>query len=104
MRPSFFRATQHLTSGFLIDFAEAGRTAPVRANFVAIHLWAMGYRDTDVDPNGNWFVAGGVLAARVSLGVGRLADHGDLDRTHLPMRRRVPGDDRDEVGGRDGWP
>lgn len=65
---SRFRATQHLTSGFLVDFSEDGKTATVRANFVAIHLWAEGYGEPDVAPDENCFVAGGVLTVRVSSG------------------------------------
>src|SRR4029453_16529086 len=36
---SRFRATQHLTSGFIITLIE-GTTAEFRANLVAMHIWA----------------------------------------------------------------
>src|SRR5262245_17909875 len=54
-----FRATQHLPSGFVIELA--GDEATVRANVMAMHLWADGYGD----PNAldKHFVGGIVIRA-----------------------------------------
>jgi len=40
---SRFRATQHLPSGYLVEIA--GDEATIRANVMAMHLWADGYGD-----------------------------------------------------------
>jgi hypothetical protein len=64
---SRFRATQHLTSGFIVTFAEGGQSAQLRVNFVAMHLWADGQGDAQAAPDDNYFVAGGVLNGIVLL-------------------------------------
>ena len=64
---SRFRATQHLSSGFIVTLAEDQQTAKLRANLVAIHLWADGHGDPSADPNDNYFVAGGVITGQVAL-------------------------------------
>ena len=63
---SHFRATQHLTSGFIITLTD-NTTAKFRANLVAMHLWAEGMGDPSVNPNDNYFLAGGVITGRVAL-------------------------------------
>ena len=63
---SRFRATQHLTSGFMITVIDS-TTARFRANLVAMHLWAEGEGDPNVDPNDNYFLAGGVITGQVAL-------------------------------------
>ena len=63
---SRFRATQHLTSGFLITLVDP-TTAGFRANLVAMHLWAEGQGDPAVDPLDNYFLAGGVITGQVAL-------------------------------------
>jgi hypothetical protein len=63
---SRFKATQHLTSGFIITLRD-GTTAEFRANLVAMHLWAEGEGDPGVDPNDNYFLAGGVITGQVAL-------------------------------------
>ncbi|MBX5481772.1 MAG: nuclear transport factor 2 family protein [Myxococcaceae bacterium] len=60
-----FRATQHLTSGFIVTVAGDHTSATFRANLVAIHMWAEGHGDPSVHPNDNDFAAGGVLTGRV---------------------------------------
>jgi len=68
-----FRATHHVSSDHIIDFDHdtdlAGRTARIRANLIATHLWA----HHDAEPEGtdsnaldHYFIAGGVLHARAS--------------------------------------
>jgi hypothetical protein len=64
---SRFRATQHLTSGFIITLKDE-TSAEFRANLVAMHLWAEGHGDPGADPNDNYFLAGGVITGRVILG------------------------------------
>jgi len=64
---SRFRATQHLTSGFIITLKDK-TSAEFRANLVAMHLWAEGHGDPSADPNDNYFLAGGVITGRVILG------------------------------------
>lgn len=52
-----FRATHHITTNFVIDLD--GDTATVRANMLAMHLWAFGATDSlSLEQH---FVAGGVL-------------------------------------------
>jgi len=63
---SRFKATQHLTSGFIITLIDS-TTAKFRANLVAMHLWAEGEGDPSVDPNDNYFLAGGVITGHVAL-------------------------------------
>lgn len=63
---SRFRATQHMASGFIIT-PLSDTMVRVRANLVAMHLWADGNGDPNVDPNENFFLAGGVINAQVSL-------------------------------------
>jgi SnoaL-like protein len=63
---SRFRATQHLTSGFIITL-KADISAEFRANLVAMHLWAEGHGDPNADPNDNYFLAGGVITGHVIL-------------------------------------
>jgi hypothetical protein len=62
-----FRATHHVSSDHVIDLD--GDSARLRANLIAMHLWA----DAERDPNGleAHFLAGGVIeavAARTSQG------------------------------------
>jgi hypothetical protein len=64
---SRFRATQHLTSGFIITPKES-TTAEFRVNLVAMHLWAEGEGDPNVDPSDNYFLAGAVITGYVTLG------------------------------------
>jgi hypothetical protein len=64
---SRFRATQHLTSGFIITLKDQ-TAAEFRANLVALHLWAEGHGDPSIDPNDNYFLAGGVITGRMILG------------------------------------
>jgi hypothetical protein len=61
-----FRATQHLSSGFIITFKDS-TTAEFRANLVAMHLWAEGQGDPGVAPDDNYFLAGGVITGRAAL-------------------------------------
>jgi hypothetical protein len=61
-----FQATQHLTSGFIITLND-DTSAEFRANLVAMHLWAEGHGDPSVDPNDNYFLAGGVITGHMSL-------------------------------------
>ena len=63
---SRFRATQHLTSGFIITLKDE-TSAEFRANLVAIHFWAEGHGDPSADPNDNYFLAGGVITGHVIL-------------------------------------
>jgi hypothetical protein len=64
---SRFRATQHLTSSFIIALID-DTSAEFRANLVAMHLWADGHGDPNADPNDNYFLAGGVITGHVILG------------------------------------
>jgi len=64
---SRFRATQHLTSGFIITLKH-DTSAEFRANLVALHLWAEGHGDPNANPNDNYFLAGGVITGHVLLG------------------------------------
>ncbi len=64
---SRFRATQHLTSGFIITLKN-DTSAAFRANLVAMHLWAEGHGDPNANPNDNYFLAGGVITGHVTLG------------------------------------
>jgi hypothetical protein len=64
---SRFRATQHLTSSFIIALKD-DTSAGFRANLVAMHLWAEGHGDSNADPNDNYFLAGGVITGHVILG------------------------------------
>lgn len=66
---SRFQATQHLTSGFIITLKD-DTSAEIRANLIAMHLWAAGHGDPNADPNDNYFIAGGVLTGRVILEAG----------------------------------
>jgi hypothetical protein len=63
---SRFQATQHMTSGFIVTLIDS-TTAEFRANLVAMHLWAEGEGDPSVDPNDNYFLAGGVITGQVAL-------------------------------------
>jgi hypothetical protein len=63
---SRFRATQHLTSSFIITLKD-DTSADIRANLVAMHLWAEGHGDPNADPNDNFFLAGGVVTGRVTM-------------------------------------
>lgn len=56
-----FRATQHLTSGFIIDLADESN-AGFRVNLVAMHLWKAGLGDPNVSQDNNYFLAGGVVS------------------------------------------
>ena len=64
---SRFRATQHLTSGFIVTLKD-DTSAEFRANVVAMHLWAEGHGDPNANPNDNYFLAGGVITGHVILG------------------------------------
>jgi len=64
---SRFRATQHLTSGFIITLKN-DTSAAFRANLVAMHLWAEGHGNPNANPNDNYFLAGGVITGHVTLG------------------------------------
>ncbi|HMF93441.1 MAG TPA: nuclear transport factor 2 family protein [Vicinamibacterales bacterium] len=66
---SRFQATQHLTSGFIVTLKDDA-SAEIRANLIAMHLWAEGHGDPDADPNDNYFLAGGVISGHVTLGAG----------------------------------
>ena len=66
---SRFRATQHLTSGFVITLKDDS-SAESRANLSAMHLWAEGHGDPSVDPDDNYFLAGGVITGHVLQGAG----------------------------------
>src|SRR5215831_2847119 len=61
-----FRATQHLTSGIVVTFNDDEK-AEFRGNLVAMHLWAAGLGDTTVDPNDNYFLAGGVISGKAEM-------------------------------------
>jgi hypothetical protein len=63
---SRFKATQHLTSGFIVSLIDT-TMAKFRANLVAMHLWAEGEGDPSVDPKDNFFLAGGVITGHVAL-------------------------------------
>jgi SnoaL-like domain len=56
-----FRATQHLTSGFIIDLADESN-ANFRVNLVAMHVWKEGLGDPNVPKQDNYFLAGGVVS------------------------------------------
>jgi len=79
-----FRATQHLTTGFITTLT-TDTSAEFRANLVAIHLWAEGHGDPNVDPSDNYFVAGGVITGHVLAGAGgwRITDIAN----HVTWRR-----------------
>lgn len=61
-----FHATQHIAGSFIVTPVGESETR-FRANLVAMHVWAEGQGDPDVDPNENSFLAGGVLTGRVTL-------------------------------------
>jgi len=56
-----FRSTQHLLTSH--DVTIDGEKATVRANLVAMHLWANS--QPDVNSPENYFVAGGVITAQL---------------------------------------
>jgi hypothetical protein len=56
-----FRSTQHLLTGHEVNID--GEKATVRANLVAMHLWANG--QPDINSAENYFLAGGVITARL---------------------------------------
>ncbi len=56
-----FRATQHLTSGFIIDVANESK-ADFRGNLIALHFWKEGFGDSSVKKEDNYFLAGGVVS------------------------------------------
>jgi SnoaL-like protein len=58
-----FQSTQHLVSGH--DVTIDGARAALRANLVAMHVWANG--QTDVNSLENFFLAGGVIEAQLTL-------------------------------------
>lgn len=60
-----FRATQHLTSGFIIDPVD-GTKADFRVNVVAMHLWKEGLGDPSISKDNNYFLAGGVVSGSAS--------------------------------------
>jgi hypothetical protein len=59
-----FRATQHLTSGCIIDLIDESN-ADFRVNLVAMHLWKEGLGDKSVSKQDNFFLAGGVISGSV---------------------------------------
>ncbi|MBI5400646.1 MAG: nuclear transport factor 2 family protein [Candidatus Yonathbacteria bacterium] len=61
---SHFRATQHITSGFIITQV-SDTEVRFRGNLIAMHLWAEGQGDPKIDPNENYFLAGGVITGDV---------------------------------------
>jgi len=61
-----FHATQHIVGGFIVT-SVGESDCRFRANLVAMHVWAEGQGDPDVDANENSFLAGGVLTGRVTL-------------------------------------
>jgi hypothetical protein len=61
-----FRATQHLTSGLVVTLNDQEK-AKFRGNLVAMHLWAEGLGDTTVNPNDNYFLAGGVISGKAEM-------------------------------------
>jgi len=63
---SRFRATQHIGSGFILTLVSHTQ-APFRRDLLAIHLWAEGQGHPAVDPNENYFLAGGVITGRATL-------------------------------------
>ena len=61
-----FRATQHIASGVIITHV-SDTEARFRGNLLAMHLWADGQGDPGVDPNENYFLAGGVITGHATL-------------------------------------
>ncbi len=59
-----FRATQHLTSGFIIDLADEANIT-FRVNLVAMHLWKDDLGDSNVGIRDNYFLAGGVVSGSI---------------------------------------
>jgi len=72
---SRFRATQHMASGVIVTLV-SDTEARFRGNLVAMHLWAEGQGDPNVDPSENYFLAGGVITGRATLfsGCWRIAE------------------------------
>lgn len=60
-----FRATQHLTSGFVVNAIDEA-TADFRVNLVALHWWKDGCGDASVSRDDNYFLAGGVVSGRAT--------------------------------------
>jgi hypothetical protein len=60
-----FRATQHLTSGFIIDVADESK-ADFRVNLIALHFWKEGFGDSSIRKDDNYFLAGGVVSGSVT--------------------------------------
>jgi hypothetical protein len=56
-----FRATQHFTSGFIIDVASESK-ADFRVNLIALHFWKEGFGDSNINKEDNYFLAGGVIS------------------------------------------
>ena len=56
-----FRATQHLTSGFIIEMAGDSK-ADFRVNLIALHFWKDGLGDSSLSKDDNYFLAGGVVS------------------------------------------
>jgi hypothetical protein len=61
-----FRATQHMTSGFVITLHDHEQ-AEFRGNLVALHFWAEGLGDPTVDPSDNYFLAHGVISGKATM-------------------------------------
>lgn len=61
-----FRATQHMASGLVVTLHDHEQ-AEFLGNLVAMHLWAEGLGDPTVEPNDNYFLAGGVLSGKVTM-------------------------------------
>lgn len=60
-----FRATQHLTSGFIIDLAGESK-ADFRVNLIALHFWKEGFGDSSINKEDNYFLAGGVVSGNAT--------------------------------------
>jgi hypothetical protein len=56
-----FRATQHLTSGFIIGLTDESK-AVFRVNLIALHFWKEGFGDANLSKDDNHFLAGGVAS------------------------------------------
>lgn len=60
-----FRATQHLTSGFIIDSVDESK-ADFRLNLIALHFWKEGFGDSGINKEDNYFLAGGVVSGNAT--------------------------------------
>jgi hypothetical protein len=60
-----FRATQHLTSGFIINSVDEANS-DFRVNIIALHFWKEGFGDQKLKKDDNYFLAGGVFTGTVT--------------------------------------